>query len=352
VTALRVAELARALGGDVFGDGAALVTGVAGIREARPGDVTFLANPRYEPYLEQTRASVVLLAEPRPSLCVPQIVHASPYLAYLKAVKLFRGERPRPPAGVHPTAVIDPTAVLGAEVSVGPHAVVEAGATIGERTVLMAGVYIGHQSVLGADCWLYPNVTVCEECAIGNRVVVHPGAVIGADGFGYVRDSGAYQKVPQVGTVHIADDVEIGANTCIDRATTGVTTIGSGSKIDNLAQIGHNVVLHENVIVVAQVGVSGSTEVGRGATIAGQAGIGGHLQIGEGAVVGAQSGVTKSVPPHTQVSGYPAQPHAVAKRIHALTMRLPQLWERLQRLEERLRALEEERSDEHVRSRG
>jgi UDP-3-O-[3-hydroxymyristoyl] glucosamine N-acyltransferase len=294
----------------------------------------------------------VLLAAARPGATVAQIVHPSPYLAYLKAVKLFRGERPRPPSGVHPTAVIDPGAKLGAEVSVGPNVVVEAGASIGDRTVLMANVYVGHDSAIGADCWLYPNVTVREECTLGDRVLVHPGAVLGADGFGYVREGAVYQKVPQVGIVQIGDDVEIGANTCIDRATTGATVIGSGSKIDNLVQVGHNVVLHENVIVVAQVGVSGSTEVGRNATIAGQAGIGGHLQIGEGAVIAGQAGVSKSVPARTQVSGYPAQPHAIAKRIHALTMRLPQLWERLQRLEERTRVLEEERSDEHVRSRG
>jgi UDP-3-O-[3-hydroxymyristoyl] glucosamine N-acyltransferase len=352
VTSIRVDELARTLGGTVVGDGAALVTGVAGIREARSGDITFLANPRYEPYLEQTRATAVLLAEEKPGAAIAQIVHPSPYLAYLKVVKIFRGERPRPPAGVHPTAVIDPQAKLGAEVSIGPNVVVEAGAAIGDRTVLTANVYIGHESTIGADGWLYPNVTVREECTLGDRVVVHSGAVIGADGFGYVRDGGVYQKVPQVGTVQIGDDVEIGANTCIDRATTGATVIGSGSKIDNLVQVGHNVLLHENVILVAQVGVSGSTEVERNATIAGQAGIGGHLHIGEGAVIAGQAGVTKSVPPRTQVSGYPAQPHAIAKRIHALTMRLPQLWERLQRLEERLRVLEEERSDEHVRSRG
>jgi UDP-3-O-[3-hydroxymyristoyl] glucosamine N-acyltransferase len=251
---------------------------------------------------------------------------------------------------VHPTAVIAPDARLGREVSIGPHVVVESGAEIGDEAVLMANAYVGPGARLGRESWLYPNVVVREECVLGERVVVHPGTVIGADGFGYVKDGGTYHKVPQVGTVVIGDDVEIGANACVDRATTGTTTVGSGTKIDNLVQIAHNVTLGENVIVVAQVGISGSTRVERGATLAGQAGIVGHITIGEGAMVGSQAGVTKSVPPHTQVSGYPAQPHALARRIHALTMRLPQLVERLQDLEKRLRALEEDRSADHIRS--
>jgi UDP-3-O-[3-hydroxymyristoyl] glucosamine N-acyltransferase len=343
-------DLARELGGQVVGDESLSIHGVAGIREARPGDLTFLANPRYETYLGETRAAAVLVAEARPGVAAAQLVHANPYLAFLKAVKIFRQERPRPRPGVHPTAVIAPGARLGEGVSVGPHAVIEEGAEIADGAVVMAGSYVGQNARLGKESWLYPNVTVREDCVLGERVVVHSGAVIGADGFGYVKDGDVYQKVPQVGNVVIGDDVEIGANTCIDRATTGTTQVGSGTKIDNQVQLGHNVLLGDNVIVVAQVGISGSTRVERGATVAGQAGIAGHIVIGEGAVVGSQAGVTKSVPPHTQVSGYPAQPHALAKRIHALTMRLPQMVERLQQIEKRLRALEEEKSADHVRS--
>jgi UDP-3-O-[3-hydroxymyristoyl] glucosamine N-acyltransferase len=345
-------DLARELGGEVVGDDSLSIHGVAGIREARPGDLTFLANPRYETYLSATRAAAVLVSEARPGLTAAQLVHPNPYLAFLKAVKIFRQERPRPEPGVHPMAAIAPGARLGQAVSIGPHAVVEEGAEVGDGAVVMAGTYVGQNVRIGKESWLYPNVTVREDCVLGERVVIHSGAVIGADGFGYVKDGGTYHKVPQVGNVVIGDDVEIGANTCVDRATTGTTLIGSGTKIDNLVQVGHNVTLGESVIVVAQVGISGSTRVERGATLAGQSGIAGHIVIGEGAVVGSQAGVTKSVPPHTQVSGYPAQPHGLAKRIHALTMRLPQLVERLQEIEKRLRALEEEKSADHARSGG
>jgi len=352
MTPRRLADLAQELGGTLAGDPNLSITGVAGIREARPGDLTFLAHPRYETYLSETHASAVLIAEARPGARIAQVVHENPYLAFLKAVKIFRQERPRPEPGVHPTAVVSPGAVVGARVSLGPHAVIDEGAVVGDDCVLMAGAYVGSGARLGADTWLFPHVVVREACVLGDRVTVHSGTVIGADGFGYVRDGDIYHKVPQVGNVVIGDDVEIGANSCIDRATTGTTTIGSGSKIDNLVQIGHNVELGENVIVVAQVGISGSTRVRRGATLAGQAGIIGHIEIGEYAVVGSQAGVTKSVPAHTQVSGYPAQPHATARRIHALTMRLPLLVDRLARLEQRLAALEEERSAHHVRSGG
>jgi UDP-3-O-[3-hydroxymyristoyl] glucosamine N-acyltransferase len=230
--------------------------------------------------------------------------------------------------------------------------VVSKGCVVGRDTILGAGSVLMPEAKVGERCLLYPQVVVREDCEIGDRVILHPGVVVGSDGFGFAFDHGRYHKVPQVGSVVIGDDVEIGANACIDRATTGTTTIGTGSKIDNLVQIGHNVELGENVIVVAQVGISGSTRVRRGATLAGQAGIVGHIEIGEYAVVGSQAGVTKSVPAHTQVSGYPAQPHATARRIHALTMRLPLLVDRLARLEQRLAALEEERSAHHVRSGG
>jgi UDP-3-O-[3-hydroxymyristoyl] glucosamine N-acyltransferase len=352
MTPRRIADLAQELGAKLIGDPDLSITGVAGIREARPGDLTFLANPRYETHLTETRASAVLIEEAKAGAPLTQLVHPHPYLAFLKAVKIFRKERPRPEPGLHPTAVVYPGAEIGERVSLGPHVVIEKGAKIGDDCVVMAGSYVGRRARLGDETWLYPRVVVSEDCVLGARVTIHPGTVIGADGFGYVRDGDVHHKVPQVGTVLIGDDVEIGANACIDRATTGTTVIGAGTKIDNLVQVGHNVEMEENVIVVAQVGISGSTRVRRGATLAGQAGIVGHIEIGEFAVVGSQAGVTKSVPPHTQVSGYPAQPHSVARRIHALTMKLPQLVERLSRLEQRLQALEEERSAHHVRSGG
>src|SRR5262249_15742442 len=291
----RIADLAHELGAKLIGDPELEITGVAGIREARPGDLTFLANPRYETYLTDTRASAVLIGEAKPGAALTQLVHPHPYLAFLKAVKIFRKERPRPEPGVHATAVIYPGAEIGERVSLGPHVVVDEGAVVGDDCVVMAGSYVGRRARLGKETFLYPRVVVSDDCILGERVTIHPGTVIGADGFGYVRDGDVHHKVPQVGTVLIGDDVEIGANACIDRATTGTTVIGAGTKIDNLVQVGHNVEMEDNVIVVAQVGISGSTRIRRGATLAGQAGIAGHIEIGEGSVVASQAGVTKSV---------------------------------------------------------
>jgi UDP-3-O-[3-hydroxymyristoyl] glucosamine N-acyltransferase len=245
--------------------------------------------------------------------------------------------------------VIAPDARVGEGASIGPHCTVERGARVGARTVLMAGCYVGAEAAIGDDGYLYPNVVVREECVVGDRVVIHPGTVIGSDGFGFAFDAGRYHKVPQVGNVVVGDDVEIGANVTIDRATTDSTRIGHGSKIDNLVQIGHNVVIGEHCIVVAQVGISGSTRLEDYVTIAGQAGIVGHVVIGRGAQVGAQSGVTKSVPAGSQWFGYPAAPLSLFKRINAYIQRLPDLFRRTKALEERLAALEKSGEREEVR---
>jgi len=335
-----LAELAVELGGELRGDGTTMIRGVAGIREALPGDVTFIANSRYDAYLGETRASAVICSrEPRDAM-IPLLCVDNPYLAFQKVVRIFRPDTFRQPPGVHPTAVVHPEAKLGAEVSIGPHCVIERGATIGARTVIMSGGYVGVSVAIGEDTLLYPRVTVREECVIGARCIVHPGAVIGADGFGFAFDSGRYHKVPQVGNVEIGDDVEIGANTTIDRATTDSTRIGDGTKIDNLVQIGHNVVIGRHCIIVAQVGISGSTELEDFVTIGGQAGLVGHIKVGQNSQIGAQSGVTKSVAPGSTVFGYPATPLAIFKRIHAYLQRLPQLFERAKALESKVERLE------------
>jgi UDP-3-O-[3-hydroxymyristoyl] glucosamine N-acyltransferase len=251
-----LAELARELDADLVGDGATVIGGVAGIREALPGDITFIANSRYDAYLEETRASAVICSrEPRPAR-VPLLLVDNPYLAFQRVVRIFRPDQDRPAPGVHPTAVVSPEAQLGRDVSIGPFGVVEAGATLGDRVVLMANGYVGPRAEIGDDSHLFPGVTVREDCVLGARCVLHPGVVIGSDGFGFAFDSGRYHKVPQVGNVVIGDDVEIGANTTVDRATTHSTRIGDGTKIDNLVQIGHNVVIGRHCIVVAQVGIS------------------------------------------------------------------------------------------------
>jgi UDP-3-O-[3-hydroxymyristoyl] glucosamine N-acyltransferase len=332
--------VAKAIDGTVVGDGSVEITGVAGIREAREGELTFLANPRYEPYLDQTRASAIIVAENHRSCAKPLIQNANPYLAFLKAVQFFQGEGPRPRSGSHPSAVVAPGAVLDPSASIGPCAVVEAGAEIGARSVVQAGCYIGAGSRIGEDCLLYPNVTLREGCALGNRVIVHSGTVIGSDGFGFVRDGEIHRKLPQVGNVVVEDDVELGACVTIDRATTGTTRIGSGTKIDNLVQIAHNVQVGKNCIIVAQVGISGSTTLGDHVVLAGQVGVVGHIQIGAGAVIGAKSGVSNSVPPGEKLFGYTARPVAQAKRIEASLKYLPELIQTVRKLKRRVQELE------------
>jgi len=344
-----LSELAAELGGEVIGDGSTVIRGVAGIREAMPGDITFLANSRYDAHLAETRASAVICARGRDAAAVPLLAVDNPYLAFQRAVGIFRPDQPRPAPGIHPTAVVADGARLGRDVAVGPHCILEDGAQLGDRVVVMGGCYIGHRVAIGDDTLLFPRVVVREECVIGSRCIVHPGAVIGSDGFGFALDAGRYHKVPQVGNVVIGDDVEIGANTTIDRATTHSTRIGDGTKIDNLVQIGHNVVVGRHCIIVAQVGVSGSTELEDHVTLGGQAGLVGHIRIGRGAMVGAQSGVTKSVPPGTVVTGYPATQHTIWRRLQALIHRLPDFVSRSRELEDRVTELERQREREGVR---
>jgi UDP-3-O-[3-hydroxymyristoyl] glucosamine N-acyltransferase len=344
-----LAELAAELGGEVIGDGATVIRGVAGIREALPGDITFLANSRYEPYLLETRASAVICSrEPRTAL-LPLLQVENPYLAFQRIVRIFRPDPYRPQPGVHPTAIVAGDAELGPEVSIGAHCVVESRARIGARAVLMPGCYVGVAASIGDDSFFYPRVVVREECEIGERCIIHPGVVVGSDGFGFALDAGRYHKVPQVGNVVIGNDVEIGANTTIDRATTDSTRIGDGTKIDNLVQIGHNVVVGKHCIIVAQVGISGSTELEDYVTLGGQSGLVGHIRIGKGAMVGAQSGVTKSVPAEGVVIGYPATTQGVFKRVHAFVQRLPQLFQRTKELEQRILELERQVERERVR---
>ena len=332
--------VARAIDGTVVGDGSVEITGVAGIREAREGDLTFLANPKYEPYLELTQASAVIVSENHRSVGKPLIENPHPYLAFLKAVRLFAGENERPAPGVHPAAVIAPGASVAPDAYVGPHVVVETGASIGARSIVHAGCYVGTRARLGADVLLYPRVTVREECALGDRVIVHSGTVIGSDGFGFVRDGDVYRKLPQVGNVEIGDDVEIGANVTIDRATTGTTRIGAGSKIDNLVQIAHNVQMGKNCIIVAQVGISGSAVLGEHVTLAGQVGVVGHIEIGDGVSVGAKSGVSKSVKPGERLYGCPAMPLRQAHRVEASMRSLPELIQTVRQLKRRVEELE------------
>lgn len=332
-------ELAGIVGGKVDGDEGIEINGVAGIREARAGDITFVANPRYESFLATTAASAVI-ASPSVSSPKPVIRIDDPYFAYLKVLNLFaEGAEVRYPGGIHETAVVDPGAEIAEGVSVGPFCQIGPGTRIGAGTTILCGSFIGQDVEIGEQCLIYPNVTVRERCVIGNRVILQPGAVIGSDGFGFAKNGSTHHKIPQIGRVVLEDDVEIGANACVDRATTGETRVRSGTKVDNLVQIAHNVVVGEDCVIAAQAGISGSTELGRGVVLAGQAGLVGHIRLGDGAVVGAQGGVTKSIPENTTVSGYPAREHSKARRLWAHTAQLPELFKRVRELEKEIENL-------------
>ncbi len=339
---LTVSEIARRLDAELVGDGAAVITGVASVRGAEPGDIAFVSEARYMADAAKTRASALIVGREwsAPSVCaLLKVEH--PAAAFALVAKWFAPPEPEFPPGVHPTAVVSPEAALGADVHVGPLSVIEAGAVIGDRSIVGAQCYIGHGVRIGKDCRLFPQVSIREHCVLGDRVWIHNGTVIGSDGFGYdVDKQGVRTKQPQIGIVSIADDVEIGANVTVDRARFGRTRIGKGVKIDNLVQIAHNVIIGDHAVIVAQVGISGSSIIGPHAILAGQVGVAGHLEVGAGAVVGAQSGVTKDVPPKAYVIGFPATPQKEMARQYATLARLPDLRERLLALQKRLDQLE------------
>ncbi len=341
-----VREIARLVGGTVHGDENQIITGISSLTEARPGDISFLANPKYESFLAETRATAVLVSTPYPVTNVVQIVVGNPDFAFARVVATYGPKAVPPPPGVHSTAIIGDRVRLGRNVAIGPYAIVADGVTIGDNTVLYPHVYLGHEVRVGDDCLLYPQVTVRERCTIGNRVILHPGVVIGSDGFGYASVEGVHHKIPQVGIVVIEDDVEMGANTCVDRARFGRTRIGKGTKIDNLVQIAHNVETGHHCIFVAQVGIAGSTKIGNHVILSGQSGISGHLTIGDHAIVTGKAGVSKNIPPHLVVRGTPAQEIKSAQAQEVAVRRLPatqvtvkELQARVAELERRIAAL-------------
>jgi UDP-3-O-[3-hydroxymyristoyl] glucosamine N-acyltransferase len=323
-------------GGELVGDPALKITSAASLVEATTGEISFFANRKYVGLLRKTRASAVFVppdfAEP---ISAAQIRVANPTKAFEQVVLKLAPKPITFAPGVHPTAIIDPSAQLGERVSIQPHAVIEAGAKIGDDTIIGAGTYIGHETVIGSACLIYPRVTIRERSRIGSRVIIHSGVVIGADGFGFEMVDGRQEKLQQLGFVQIDDDVEIGANTTIDRARFGRTWIQEGVKIDNLVQIAHNVVIGKNSIIVAQTGISGSTRVGERVTMAGQVGIVGHVEIGDGTVIAGQSGVSKDLQGGVWF-GYPAVPLAEAKQQIAWIHRLGKLFARVKELEKKL----------------
>jgi UDP-3-O-[3-hydroxymyristoyl] glucosamine N-acyltransferase len=337
-----LAEIAKFVKGEVVGDEKMVITGINTIDHAGQGELTFVANSKYYPLIKTTQASAILT--PR-DLDVPGksfIRTDNPSLAFAQIASLILEKEVTPPKlkGIHKTAVVAKDAKLAKDVALGPYVVIEGKVKIGKGTVIQAGSYVGHETTIGEGCTIYPHVTIRERVSIGNQVAIHSGTVLGCDGFGYEMVDGVHQKIPQLGTVVIEDNVEIGANVTIDRARFHKTVIGKGTKIDNLVQIAHNVIVGENCIIISQVGISGSVVLGKGVILAGQAGISGHITIGDGAVVASQSGVAKSIPAHTKVFGYPAKPHMEAKRMYASIERLPEYIKTIQQLEKRIGELE------------
>jgi UDP-3-O-[3-hydroxymyristoyl] glucosamine N-acyltransferase len=332
-------EIASIIDGEIIGDENIVVTGICGIKEAKEGDITFVANSRYLPLMGNTKASAIITSRDVKTAPKAIIRTENPSLAFATMVSLLAPNEVRRPKGIHPTAIIGDKVKLGKNVAIDAYAVLEDNVEIKDNTILYAGVYVGHHTKIGGNCVIYPYVIIRERVMIGNKVVIHGGTVIGSDGFGFSTVQGVHHRIPQIGTVIIEDDVEIGANVTIDRARFDKTIIKKGTKIDNLVQIAHNVSIGENSIIVAQSGISGSASIGKNVTIAGQSGVIGHISIGDNVVVAAQAGVTKSIPPNTCVSGYPAKPHILAKRIHALTQNLPGLFKKVKQLEEEIEKL-------------
>jgi UDP-3-O-[3-hydroxymyristoyl] glucosamine N-acyltransferase len=339
---LPLAELCTRLALEADGDAQRVISGVAGLREAEPDELSLLMSPKYAGLMKSTRAAAVIVPKDWAGECRTTVLRSdNPERDFTQAAQLFAPPAPSFLPGVHPSAVVHATAVIGQNVHIGPLAVVEAGAKIGEGVVLCAQTHVGQGAQVGEGSFLHPLASIREHCRVGRRCILHNGAVIGSDGFGYAVDpQGVRTKIPQIGIVTLGDDVEVGANVTIDRARFGKTRIGNGVKIDNLVQIAHNVVIGDHAVLVAQVGIAGSTTIGRHAILAGQAGIAGHLTIGDGAIVGAQGGVTKDVPPKAYVWGTPAMPMDKFGNLHALVGRLPQWKERLEALEEKVRRLE------------
>lgn len=344
----RLGELAAHVGGELLGDAGLLIQGLNGLAEAGPGDVSFYGNTRYRKQYEATRASAVLVGlevPAREGVSLVRVPH--PHLAFAKLSQLFHPVR-RPQAGVSPGAHVHPEARVHPEATVMAGAVVEAGASVGARSVLYPGVYLGEGASVGEDCTLYPNVTVREGCVVGSRVILHASCVVGADGFGFAfnpegEHGPEHFKVPQAGIVRIEDDVEIGACTCIDRATLGETVVGRGTKVDNLVQIAHNVKVGPLSLLCAQAGIAGSSELGTGVILAGQVGVVGHIRVGDMARVGSQSGVAHDVEDGQTVSGSPAVPHKEWLRQSAALGQLGDLLKEVRALRRRVELLEKEK---------
>ena len=344
-------ELAKLVGGKAVGRRNIVLRGVSGIKEAVRGDVTFVANKKYASLLAETQASAVVVSPDIAKAPIPMIQVANPDLAFAKIVDAFSPEPLKFYQGIHPTVILGEDVALGKEVSIQAYSVVQPGAAIGANTIIYPGVYVGHFARIGENGVIYPRVVIREHVEIGDNVIIHSGAIIGSDGFGFSTVEGVHVKIPQIGTVSIQDDVEIGANVTIDRARFDKTVIKKGTKIDNLCQIAHNVVVGEHSFLVAQTAVAGSSRIGRNVVLAGQSGVDGHITIGDGARVAGRSGVTKNLPAGAVVSGFPAQDHRRELREKAAIKRVPEILSQVKTLSNKVNDIERQTEDHRRRSR-
>ena len=327
---ITLSELAKLIDGKLEGDGSVVITGAAGLEEAKGSDITFLGNKKYAPLVKKTSAGAVIVPEDYEPAAKPLIRAKNPQLSFALVLTILDKERLSSiTPGIHRSSVVSEKASIGERVYVGPFVVIEDGAVIGAGTVITSNCYIGRNTKIGENGLLYSNVSVRENITVGKNAIIHSGAVIGSDGFGFVPLGKTNFKIPQIGAVVIGDDVEIGANCAIDRATTGATKIGDGTKIDNLVHIAHNIQIGRNCCIAGQVGFAGSSKLGDNVMIAGQAGINGHITIGNGVVIGGKAVVMGDVPDNVMISGYPARPHKENLKIQALVGKLPFFYEAL-----------------------
>jgi len=338
---MNLLEIAEFLNGELVGDPDIQISGLAKIQSASSGELTFLANPKYGKYLESTGASAVLISKTQESPGINHIKVDDPYSSFLEVLNLLHPLKDPDFNGIHPTVVVSETAAIGKNVQIGPNVFIGESVKIGDNSLIYPNCVLLDNAQIGENCRIYPRVSIRDGCRVGNNVIIHDGVVVGSDGFGFAPDGEKYKKIPQMGIVVIEDDVEIGANSTIDRATIGETIVKKGCKIDNLVQIAHNVEIGANSVIAAQTGISGSTKVGNHVTIAGQVGTVGHIEIGDNAILAAKSGISKNVPAGEVWFGYPAMTMIRQKRIEASLRRLPEMSKKFNKLVKQLEEMEE-----------
>jgi UDP-3-O-[3-hydroxymyristoyl] glucosamine N-acyltransferase len=336
-----LAQISRIVQGNLKGNPDAIITDIAEIQNACKGELSFLSNPKYTKFLETTGAEAILVPKDFKGKFKNLILVENPNYAFSLLIAKFRPRIPLPKPHIDPSASIAKTATIGNDVYIGPNVIIDDHVVIGNKTTLFGNIYIGKESTIGSSTVIYSNVSIYHRCQIGNDVIIHSGAVIGSDGYGFVRTEDGISKIPQEGGVVISNDVEIGANCAIDRGTLGNTVIGKGTKLDNFIHVAHNVKIGQYCFIVAQSGISGSTQIADGVTIAGQVGIAGHLKVGKGAIIAAQSGITKDVPPGAIMFGYPAQERSKARREIGNIRSIPDIKERLKIIERELEQLKQ-----------